>query len=361
MSIVITPGMLAAGANKQLEIYHKADPVDQVGKEKPFLNWLIAKKQEAPGGNFYFREKVRIGYDSNYQNYYGDDKVDYNRRDTIRWTSNPWSNFHDGFGLNEDELAQNGITMTDDVDAVTVSDAGMFQLYDILKENLEALKLGVQEEFNEEMLLNGAQNPKAAQGLDYLVSTTPSVGTVAGISAVNSTFWRNNVNLNLVAPTTAAQAETFLEQMELTWRACTLYGKTVPDKIVCGDKFYDAYKRALRLTQSIHVSVASGGGAKAVNSYEGATGDLFFHNVLVEWDPTFTDLETQYGPSTYPWDKRCYFLSSKTIKLRPLKGHWMVNRKPDRMYDRYVYYFAMTSKYRLTINKRNANAVLSIA
>ena len=42
-------------------------------------------------------------------------------------------------------------------------------------------------------------------------------------------------------------------------------------------------------------------------------------------EPSLDDL---YGAPTIPWRKRCYFLNSTTIKLRPLIGHWMVNRKP---------------------------------
>lgn len=354
--MIITPAMLAKGSNYQLELYSKAEPVDQITKDKPFLNWLIANKQETSGGNYFFREKVRIANDSNYQNYQGDDQVGYNRRDTIRWTSWAWSNFHDGFGLNEDELAANGITMTDDVDGVEVTDAGTFQLHNLLKENHDALKLGVQEQFNEEMLLDGTQDPKAAQGLDFIVSTTPSVGTVGGIAA-SSTYWRNHVNLNI----STADPEAFLAQLEITWRACITVGKTIPDAIFVGSKFYDALKAAARATHSSQVTIRTGNGQPGLQSYELATGDLYFNNVKVVWDPTFDELEAKYGPHTYPWDKRAYFLSSKAFKLRPLRGHWMVNRKPDRMYDRYVYYFAMTSKYRLTTNKRQCMAVLSIA
>jgi hypothetical protein len=38
----------------------------------------------------------------------------------------------------------------------------------------------------------------------------------------------------------------------------------------------------------------------------------------------------------------------------------MVSRKPPRVYDRYVHYWALTSKAALTTNKRNAHAVLSL-
>ena len=61
------------------------------------------------------------------------------------------------------------------------------------------------------------------------------------------------------------------------------------------------------------------------------------------------------------WEKRCYFLNTNRLNLRPIKGHWMISRRPPRVYDRYVHYFALTAKAALTTGKRNAHAVLSVA
>src|SRR5690606_38117735 len=191
---------------------------------------------------------------------------------------------------------------------------------------------------------------------DLLVSTTPASTTVGGLSGAAS-WWQNNVNgpINV-----SSDPAVLITEMEETWRDCTRYGKkSAPDKILCGGDFYDAYRDAVNATNQRQVVIREGGtGGPKI---DGATSDLYFKGVLVEYDPTFDEIDSMFGPVSPAWSKRCYFLNSKTIKLRPLPGHWMVNRKPNRMYDRYVYYFAMTSKYRLTINKRNANAVLWIA
>ena len=74
----------------------------------------------------------------------------------------------------------------------------------------------------------------------------------------------------------------------------------------------------------------------------------------------FAELDTLYAPSI-PWAKRCYFINTKFLTLRPIQGHWMINRTPPRVYDRYVHYFALTAKAALTTGKRNAHAVLSVA
>lgn len=358
----ISKAMLEAGANKALEVIAKGDPVDQIGRERPFLQWLINGKVETLGGKKYFVEKVHVAYDSNYQNYRGDDQVTYNRRDTVRLARFPWASFHDGFGINEDELAENGLDIAEDGETVsTVSEADSIQIYDVMKQNFEDLKNGVQERLDEELHLDGSQDPKAVQGLDFLVSTTPQLQTVGGINAANAIYWRNHTNLNIPKVTDEASARFFLDQMDATWRDCQLYGRMTPDKIFCGKVFYDAYKSALHFTKQQVVNLTSASANPGVPAMNGGTGVLYYNTAEVTWDPTMDFLDEVYGAPTIPWSNRAYFLNSKTMKLRPLKKHWMRNRKPGRMYDRYVYYFGLTSKYRFTINKRNANAVLSVA
>lgn len=348
----INATQLALGANYQLENYASNDPIDQVSTDHPFMAWLVANKIDTAGGNTYFNEKVRISNDSNYQNYYGDDQVSYNRKDTVRLAKFPWANFHDGFGINEDELAANGITMVESKDAV-VSDAEKFQIVNLMEENFGTLKEGVRENFALEMHLDGTTNTKAIPGLDFIVSTTPTVGVVGGIDAATATYWRNNASMAI----SLASAGNLTDKMEQMWRACMLYGKKMPDKIFAGQAFLDAYRNEFART-IVRQSQINGG---PTNKMDVATDDLYFHGLKVEWDPDFDRLDGILGAITYPWTKRCYFLNSKAMILRPLKGHWMVNRKPPRMYDRYIYYFAITSKYRLTVKQRNCMAVLSIA
>lgn len=345
----MTATQFAIGANYQLEVYAKGDPIDQINPDRPFLKWLMDNKSPAPGGNMYYNEKVRVSNDSNYQNYYGDDQVSFNRKDTVRLAKFPWYNSHDGFGLNEDELAANGITLTDDVEA-QVEGSEKFQIVNLLKENYETLKLGYQENADLEFHLDGTQNTKAVPGLDYIVSTTPALGIVGGISAVNSTYWRNNASMAI-----AATAGTLTNQMEIMWRACMLYGGKSPNFIPCGQAFLDKYRQEFAATI---VRQAQTGG-KMMASNDVATADLYFHGVKLTWDPTFDRLDVILGVITYPWTKRCYFLNSEFIKLRPVTGHWMVKRRPARIYDRYIQYFGLTSKYRITTGKRNAMAVLS--
>ena len=350
----ITTAQLLQGANYQLESYATNDPVDQFTADRPFANWLIANKTESVFGNGIFNEKVRISNDSNYQNYTGDDQVSYNRKDTVRKAPFQHYEAHDGFTLNETELSDNGIILTDDRNAV-MTDAEKIQIVDKLKEGWASLKDGFQENWDLEVHLDGSTNTKAVPGLDALVSTTPAVGTIGGIDASAATYWRNFANMGVATATPG----TLIAAMEVLWRQTTTYGGRPPNAIFVGSSFYDAFMKDSLATMSREISIgqSSTGGV----SVDPATKAMSFHGVPVIWDPSFDRLDDILGPITYPWKKRAYFLNSNTIKLRPVKGRWMIKRTPARVYDRYTHYFGLTADYGLTTNKRNSNAVMSIA
>jgi hypothetical protein len=349
----ITPEQLAAGANYQLMSYAANDPIDQISTERVTLSWLISNKVESVFGNGIFNEKVFKDNDSNFQAYSGDDQVTYNRRDPVRLAPFQHYEFHDGFGLNETELANNGIILDDDRNA-KVTESEKIQIVELLKVHYTALKNGIQDAMAIMFYRDGTQNPKEVPGIDHLIAVDPTTGTVGGIdrSVTANSYWRNNVSLN-IASGTAGVLETAMETM---WRACTTFGGTPPDFIVCGSKFYDAYRANARATIDRQMNVPAKGGV----GMDMGIPQLNFRGVPIVWDPILDKLEA-LDAGTPAWDKRCYFLNSKHLKLRPFRGRWMVNRKPSRMYDRYVHYFGQTSDCGLTINKANSMALLAIA
>lgn len=347
----VTQAQLLAGANYQLESYATSDPVDQFTTARPFARWLVKNKVDSVFGNGIFNEKVRISNDSNYQNYTGDDQVTYNRKDTVRKAPFQHYEAHDGFALNETELADNGIIMTDDRNAV-VTEAEKIQIVNKLREGYQTLKDGFQQNWDLEVHRDGSANAKAVPGLDSIVSTTPAVGTVGGIDAATATYWRNNANTAIATGT----AGNLVEAMEVEWRKCMTYGGVAPDFILVGSAFLDAYRKDALDTINRQLNVSGRGGT----SVDASTTGLFFKGVELVWDPVFDVLQAADAP-TVAWDKRCYFLNSRHLKLRPFKGRWMVNRKPSRIYDRYTHYFALTADYGLTTNKRNCMSVLAIA
>jgi hypothetical protein len=350
-----TVDQLAYAGKASIDYYLKNDPIDQINVERPLIKKLMAGKSDYAGGLQYVVEQLRFSNDSNFQSYFGDGQVSYNRKRTLQQAKFSWGSFHDGFGLNEDELAQNGITMTDDRNSVP-TDAEKVQLTNLLKENNETLKLGFQENFDLMLHRDGSQSATDIPGLDSLISLTPSASATIGTLNQNTySWWRNYASTGIVSTTT----DLLVNNMEVAWRECMRYGGSAPDFILCGAAYLDAYRRYSSVSTNRQILDSKGLQKGGVSIDAGTTG-IYFKGVELVWDPVFDILDTLDAPAS-TWAKRCYFINTKFMKLRPIKGHWMVSRKPPRIYDRYIQYWALTSKAALTTNKRNAHAVLTIA
>lgn len=333
-----------------LDFYLKNNPVDQVAVERPLLKALMGKKKSFPGGKQYIVEQLRYRYQSNFQWFNGASVVSYNKRVTIEQAQFPWRSAHDGFSLDEDRLAQNGIVIDDNGKGGNASSAERVQLTSLLQESTETLRLGFEEKFSMYLHLDGTSSTDALTGLDALVSSTPTTGTVGGIdrSVAGNIWWRNNVSTGLATATVLAAMETM-------WRACVKNGGR-PDLIFAGAGFIDTYIAAMAAAGQ-QITYAGG----KPRELDGGVSALYYKGVEIQWCPEFDDNFGGFVSPAISWTKRCYFINSKTITLRPMEGQDMVSRKPPRVYDKYVYYWALTWRGAMTTNRANANAFLSIS
>jgi len=347
--MALTQAMLDQGANTQIEFYLKNDPIDQVNSERPLLKLALgALRSDSLFGNGYIDESVYVTNDSNYQNYYGRQQVTYNEKNPTRLAKFTYANAHEGFFVDEDELFRNGIIITDDKEA-TLSGAEKIQIVNLLGQKYRAQKASMQEGMDREIHLAGA-DAESVKGLDHLISTTPTTGIVGGINAATSTYWQNNANMGVTRA-------NVVEEMEEMWKASMLYGGQMPTHILVGVDFLNNYEAVAATKIQRHIAMQSKGGTALDASITGAN----FHGIPLVWDPTFEKLDAELGAITYPWTRRAYFINSNSVKFRPARGRWMLDRKPPRPFDRYVHYRAMTASYGMTINARNRNAVMSIA
>lgn len=335
-----------------LDFYVRGKPIDQVAVERPWLARLMKTRKSFPGAKQYVVEQIRTGYQSNFQWFRGADTVTYNKRKTVKQANFPWRSAHDGFALDEDRLAQNGIIIIEGKTG-TASNAEIIQLTNLLEEQNEVLRLGFEESFDQALHQDGTSDSDAIEGLDLLVSKTPASGVVGGIDPSTDTYWRNGYAGSL--NTTQGDANEILSNMETQWRACIRNGGR-PDFIMAGSTYVDALRTfMLNNFGRIDYGPMSAKSAEVGGGHDsGVDTSLRFHGVPIIWNPVFADL----GGT---WEKRCYFINTKHLKLRPLEGHDMVTRKPPRAYDRYQYYWGLTWRGALCTNRRNAHAVLELA
>lgn len=344
-----TSSELADAQKTTLDFYMRNKAVDQIKVNRPIADALIAGKKEFPGAKQYVVEQLRKSYGSNFQWINGAQEVTYNRRQTIEQSQFAWRTAHDGYAIDEDRLAQNGITMIDDKTGGKASRAELVQLNDLLEEQNAALDEGFNEKFSAYLCLDGSSSSDAVTGLDALVSLSPSSGTVGGIDASSSSnsWWRNGASTGLASG-------TLLVAMEGQWRACVKNGG-MPNKIFAGSAFIDAYIAAL-VAAGQQIQYAGGQPRKL----DGGVSGTYFKGVEIEWCPEFDDNFGGLDSPAISWTKRCYFLNMQHLKLRPMAGQDRITRKPPRAYNRYEYYCAITWRGALTTNRRNAHAVLSL-
>ena len=136
-----------------------------------------------------------------------------------------------------------------------------------------------------------------------------------------------------------------------------LYGRKSPTALFCGKTFYD--NLLLQTNTKMDRQVTGSGNEKGGVTLDPGTNALYFHGVEVQWDPVLDRLDALLSTTTR--SKTCYFVNADNLSLKPVKGQWMVAGKPEKLPDRYVWYYGRKAKYGLTTNKRNALGILQIA
>ena len=347
---------LEYGGKAAIDYYLKNDPIDQVNTGHPLYDKLIEGKKEYAGGKQYVVEQLRESNDSNFQGFFGDSQVSYNTKRTLNQAEYAYGAFHDGFGLSEDDCVQNGITLTDDKQA-TPTDGEKVQLTNLIEEDMATLRLGFQEGMDKMFHRDGTQSALEIPGIDALIALDPTSDTIGGIDSSSKTYWRNQYSLDVT------QAN-LIDEMESMWRECIRYGKSQPDFILVGETFLDVYRKASNTVVNRQITIGDRSGNRDGITLDASTGSgirtgLYFKGVELIWDPTFEALDTEDSPAD-EWVSRAYFINTRFLRLRPIRGHWMVNRKPPRVYDRYVQYWAVTARCALTTGKRRAHGIITV-
>lgn len=346
----ISAGDLATATVAALDDYMRNKPVDQIGTERPLIKKFMAgRKKLMPARNSV--ENVRKGYGSNFGWSYGETARTFNKRDTVEQATFPWRTALDGMYLDWDMLFSAGIRVDPDPASkgkLVLAPNERVILYNIMTEQMESLELGFIEKLDLELHRSGAASTDAVVGLDTLISATPTTGTIGGLDASTKTYWRNGYS---GAVATVNLATT----METQWLNCIRNGG-VPDFILAGTTFINAYRASLTITQN-----ADAGKPKTidVSTGTGSSTGLFFKGVPIVWDPVFSVLDSLEAPaSALLWEKRCYFMNSKHIKYED-DGMEIYNPTPP--HNVRATYTSLDLRCALKTNRRNAHALIVVA
>lgn len=145
-------------------------------------------------------------------------------------------------------------------------------------------------------------------GLQNLISTAPTTGTIGGINRALWPFFRNRANSG--AKTTTIY-DNLVTQWQLTYDQCSLGGTTkAPTGVYTDRNTFGGYKKQLTLIEQLTKVTPSG-----ISSAPGA--DIGWNNDAL----SFNGKPVMYSENA-PADN-AYFLNYNFLKLCYLKGGWM--------------------------------------
>ena len=351
----ITSAELARAGKQSLDFYLKNNPIDQVTMQRPLLKLLSAKKKPFAGAKENIVEQIRTGYGSSGQWFDSADTLQYSQRDGIEQSKFPWYEFHDGMTVNEAELVANGIALDDNGKGGAITGAEKIQLGNMFESKMSALKLGAEERFSRDLHLSGASSPKQIVGLDGLLPLVNNTGTVGGFDRATHAWWRHYADKTL---TVANMADI----MEKAWRYNSKRSIGLPNAILAGADFIDAYRKAAQSNGTIggairHVTDSGKGGIDSDMS----TSGLYWKGIPIEYCPEWDDNFGGADTTTTAWSKRCYFINTNHLSLRPISGSDFITRHPPRGKDNYNHYWALLWRGALTMNMAQAHSVLALA
>jgi hypothetical protein len=175
---------------------------------------------------------------------------------------------------------------------------------DLIASKLENGKNSHIADMNTQLLGTGAGNGgKDMNGLQNIISATPTTGTVGGINRANFAFWRNKQTSG--AQTTSA-FDNLRAAMRSIYNQCSLGGViAAPTAALTNRTVFEGYESLLianeRFTTDDKQNDGHGAFQNAALKFKGAT--LFYDE----------DLSLS----------SCYFYNPKYLKLIYLKGAWM--------------------------------------
>lgn len=334
-----------------LDDYMRNRPVDQIGTERPLIKKLMSGRKKLMPARQYSVENIRESYNTNFAWSFGETARTFTKRSNNAQAQFPWRVALDGLYLDWDMLFAAGIRVDPDPASkgkLSLTPNEKVILFNIMTEHMEALELGFIEKLDIELHRDGTASADAVVGLDALVSKTPTVGTVGGLNAATKTYWRNYF-------AGAIATANLRATMEAAWRSCIRNGGA-PDFLLAGSTFIDTYASVLTLTQNTEA-----GKAKTIDigTGTGARTGLFYKGVEIIWDPVFSVLDTlEAPPAASLWEKRCYFLNTKTVKYED-DGMDIYNPTPP--HNVRATYASLDLRCAMKTNRRNANALLVVA
>lgn len=265
----------------------KTKPEDQIHDDYWLLNQLSQGEgfKGLSGGDF-IAGPVRYAVNPTVTSYSDMDAISTTRSDEVDRYEFAWKEYAGAVTVSDLELDRN---------------AGEGQVFPILPEKMENLRLSIRSKLNTDMFGSGTGNSsKEMNGLQNLISTTPSTGTVGAISRDSYSWWRNQ-------QTSGAQTTSAFDNLRAAMRS--IYN-------LCSNGVGDQHPSFIVTTRTV---------------FEGFDGLLLANERFTDKgsaDGDFKNEILKFKGCKISYDNDCpsgnlYFLNPKFLKLIYKTGSWM--------------------------------------
>lgn len=343
------------------DVFNKRKPIPVDRKSMPWLSTTAKRKKSSGsnGGLTTVKLKKNGGLDMQF----------WERRDVLGFAESnfdlqlefPFANCHVGSEVVHEDLFKMGYTIEPNGPrgktlAKPMAEDDALRLINYFEELIEDMLDSYDVKLDIALLRDGSYDSRALVGLDGLISTSATTGTIGGKSRTNELL-QHTVNTSA----TVTAAGTLRTKMQQTRRACNLNsrgrGGSGIDFIMCGAAFLDGYQSFATAnnwqvntnakgTPSLDIGIPESG-------YE-------FEGIPLVWNPTFEVLDTIESASP-TWTKRAYFLNSKTWEFQYMEGFDKKFSAPLDPSDQRISRLSVDGRYRLFTTVPNANGLVSIA
>lgn len=330
--------------NAAFDHYIKGPAVAQNLLEKPLAAALKKRQKTFSGGKGYIKLNVKGAYTTTIQGYRGDDEVGYQNPANLRQAEYPWKELHAGIEITHTELKIDGISINDEGDTNEHSDIALTRITGLMADKLDDMAEGWAIDFNNMCWNDGSQDTDKVPGILSLVTDDPTTGTVGGIDRATNTWWRNRSLVGANKILASASNQTLTRTLRAEARQLSKYQGGKPTLILAGSTFLEkleleVHEKGIYTQQGFANKGKTDIGLPAISMY--GIGDF-------QYDPTLDELDMA---------DRCYFLDEKSLLLYVMEGEDMKAAMPDRPYNRYVHYRAVTWTGALIARRLNSSGV----
>lgn len=253
-------GQLIAAA---WEDYVKTDPADQIFQFFWLLENLRVGESFRKGAGDPITGTIEYAPNTTVKSMSEMETLDVQRVDVFDRYEYPW------------KFVGGDIVMSEFEKQVTAGGAGKF---DLEAGKIDNLKKSTQKQINDDLFSDGnGSGGKQAGGLQYIVSTTPTSGTVGGINRGVYTFWRNQ-------QTSGAKSSTAFDNLKGAMRSIynlssSGVGMQTPEFAVTDRTDFEGYES---LSVSIERLVRSAATDKLLSGYKG--DHIMFKDIPISFD-----------------------------------------------------------------------------